>query len=324
MSAASPLRGAAKTALRVAVSVAILAILFARLGARDVLDVCLQARLAPLLLAFAVAMASQLVSAWRWRLLAHGIGFRTGWGRCVRIYLIGMFFGLAVPSTLGSDAVRALLLGAEPPGRTRALSSVLFDRLVGLVTLVAVAVAALLFGPSAGLPPLLTVAIVGLGAALVLGWLAAPLLARLLPQGSRLRRLVAHDLAPYFGRRSRGMLVAAVALSLAVHLLQIGSQAILARSLGLDLALGFVAIYHPLAALAVAVPLTIGGFGLREATYAYLLPYAGVRPDDAVALGLLWWVLGAAGGLVGGVAYVLSPRERALARVKRPAAPDAA
>jgi uncharacterized membrane protein YbhN (UPF0104 family) len=68
---------------------------------------------------------------------------------------------------------------------------------------------------------------------------------------------------------------------------------------------GFVAIYHPLVALAAAVPLTVGGFGFREAAYAYLLPHAGVAPDDAIALGLLWWAVGALGGLLGGIVYGL-------------------
>ena len=60
--------------------------------------------------------------------------------------------------------------------------------------------------------------------------------------------------------------------------------------------------------LATAIPITIGGFGLREAAYAYLLPHAGIATDDAVALALLWWAVGALGGLCGGVLYAIAPR----------------
>src|SRR5262249_32930548 len=183
------------------------------------------------------------VSALRWRELARAIGFATSLVRCVKIYLTGMFFGLVAPSTLGSDATRVVYLGAEPPGRARALPSVLFDRLVGLVMLVAVAAVALAFGPSAQLPPRLTAALVVLGTAITVGWFAAPLGVKLLPPGQRLRLLVETELAAYW--RGHRVLALACALSLLVHTLQIFSQKLLTLALGLDVPLGFVAIYHP-------------------------------------------------------------------------------
>jgi uncharacterized membrane protein YbhN (UPF0104 family) len=268
-----------------------------------VLEVCLRAR--PLWFGGGVALylASQVVSAIRWHRIARAVGFATVRGACIRAYFIGMFFGLAIPSTIGADGARALLLGRDPPGRARALSTVVFDRLVGLATLFAVAVAALLLGPTGALPRSLVAAVTALGSALVLAWAAAPRVARLLPAGARLRRLAEEDLAPLF--RDRSLVAAAVALSFGVHGLQIAAQKLLTEAIGLHVTWGFVAIYHPLVALAAAVPLTVGGFGFREAAYAYLLPHAGVAPDDAIALGLLWWAVGALGGLLGGIVYGL-------------------
>ncbi len=223
---------------------------------------------------------------------------------CIRIYFIGMFFGLAIPSTLGADGTRTLYLGREQPGQARALSSVVFDRWVGLVTLVGVAVLALLVGPSGDLPTGLVTAIVGAGVLLLAGWQLASPAARLLPEGSLLRRLLAEDLKPYF--EDRPLLLRAVGLSCLVHGLQIVTQKVLTEALGLSVPLGFIAIYHPLVVLASAVPITIGGFGLREAAYAYLLPHVGIATDDAVALALLWWAIGAIGGLGGGLLYATS------------------
>jgi len=287
--------------LRLGVSVAVLAALLYRVGLVEVLEICLRAQPGLLACAFLLYVAGQVVSALRWWALARGVGFSTPLRPCVRIYFVGMFFGLAVPSTLGADGARTLYLGREAPGQTRALSSVVFDRLVGLVSLVAVAVAALLLGPSGDLPAGLVTAVVTVGVVLVGAWLLAPPLARLLPDHTRLRRLIEDDLVPYF--RDPRLLGAAVGLSLIVHALQIVTQKILTDALGLSVPLGFVAIYHPLVVLATAVPITIGGFGLREAAYAYLLPHAGIAPDDAVALALLWWAIGALGGLIGGVLY---------------------
>lgn len=289
-------------------SVAVLAVLFYRVGLVDVLEICLRARPELFAGAFGLYATGQIVSALRWRALAHGIGFGTRVVECVRIYFIGMFFGLAIPSTLGADGARTLYLGREEPGQARALSSVVFDRWVGLVTLVGVAVGALLLGPSGDLPEGLVGAIVAIGAILIVGWWIAPRVARLLPDGGRVRRLIEEDMAPYF--EDRRLLLNVIGLSLVVHALQIATQKILTDALGLDVPLGFIAIYHPLVVLAAAAPITIGGFGLREAAYAYLLPHVGIAPDDAVALALLWWAVGALGGLVGGVLYATSAAPR--------------
>ena len=240
------------------------------------------------------------------RALAGGVGFALPTIEYVRIYFIGMFFGLAIPSTLGADGARTLYLGRGPPGAARALSSVVFDRWLGLVSLVAIAVIALLLGPSGELPAPLVTTILTLGVGLIAAWLLARPLARLRPPESKLRRLVDEDLAPYFadGR----LLARATALSLGVHGIQIVTQKVLTQTLGLDVPLEFVAIYHPLVVLVAAVPVTLGGFGLREAAYAYLLGHAGIASDDAVALALLWWAIGAVGGLFGGVLYAASPK----------------
>ena len=83
----------ARTILRLGVSVAVLAVLFHRVGLDDVLEICLAAR--PELLALAVLLyaSGQVLSALRWRALASGVGFRIPTLEYVRIYFIGMFFG---------------------------------------------------------------------------------------------------------------------------------------------------------------------------------------------------------------------------------------
>lgn len=294
-----------KTLLRWGVSIGLLALLFTRFDFTTILHVCLRATPAYFAGALLLYLLSQVVSALRWCNLARGIGFRTTFAECLEYYTIGMFFGLVVPSTLGSDAARALYLGEAPPGRAAAFSTVLFDRLIGLVMLAAVAAVALL-GPHADLPVALELGVVGICLSLTAGWFSVPWIARMLPPGQRWRRLVEEELLPFF--RDRALLGTAAMLSLCVHLVQIVSQWMLTWALGLKVPFGFVAMYHPLVALAAALPLTIGGFGLREAAYAALLPYGGIDADDAIALGLLWWAVAAIGGLGGGLVYGLSSR----------------
>jgi uncharacterized membrane protein YbhN (UPF0104 family) len=294
-----------KTLLRWGITLGLLGLLFTRFDFTTIIGVCLRATPGFFVAAFLLFLASQALSALRWRNLARGVGFRAPLSECLEYYAIGMFFGLVVPSTLGSDAARGLYLGESAPGRAAAFSTVLFDRLIGLVMLAAVAAVALL-GTSAELPIGLELGVVAICLSLTAGWFSIPWLARALPEGQRWRRLVEQDLMPFF--RDRALLGWAAVLSIVVHLLQIVSQKLLTDALGLHVSLGFVAMYHPLVVLASALPLTIGGFGLREAAYAVLLPYGGVSPDDAIALGLLWWSVAALGGLGGGLVYAFAGR----------------
>src|SRR5215831_7087879 len=235
-------RSGVKTFLRIAVSAAVLLLLFWRFGASDVLTPCMRADPRYFFEAFAIYMVSQILSAWRWQKLGEGVGFRVPFARYAKVYFIGMFFGLVVPSTIGADAARALYLGKSAPGRARAVSTVIFDRLIGLIGLVAIAIGAILFGPSESLPGWLGFGIVGIGALLIGGWLSAPLVVKLLPEGQRWRRLVEEDLTPYF--RDPGVILTAFVASLAIHGLQIWSQDLLVDSIGLAVSRGFVAIYH--------------------------------------------------------------------------------
>jgi uncharacterized membrane protein YbhN (UPF0104 family) len=301
----------AQILLRLAISALILAALFTQIGLAKIGEVLAHAEPAWLLIAFLGYNTGQIVSALRWRQLAHAIGFRTPARQAIRFYFIGMFFGIAVPSVIGTDGTRALYLGQEEPGRARAMSSVIGDRVVGLVTLMAIAALGLAFGPRGDLPPLLAFSLGVLASGALLVWILTPTLAARLPARSRLRGLVQGDLLPLF--RHPALLSRAFLLSTLVHLLHIAGQKALTEALGLEVSWGFIAIYHPLVVLATAIPLTIGGFGLREATYALLLPYAGIAADDAVVLSLLWWTIGALGGLIGGLLYAAAP-----AAIRRP------
>ena len=173
--------------------------------------------------AIALYVVGQVLSAYRWRLIGVSVGLVDSFAHYVRYYFIGMFFMFFGPSTLGGDLVRSLYLAEGAGGRVRAFNSVLFDRLNGLVVLVAIGAAAFLLfrGRYADLPRPLFYVTVAFGAGIFLAWWLAPVLVRLvLPPTHPIRRFVENDLGPFW--RDRGMLVGASAVSLVFHFVQIG------------------------------------------------------------------------------------------------------
>lgn len=253
--------------------------------------------------ALAIYLLGQAVSACKWSLIGRAVGFDAGVLQYVRFYFIGMFFNLFGPSTLGGDLARGLALGAGGR-RAVAINSVVFDRASGLTLLMALGAVALLVFPTHGLPRPLVVSMMVAGIVLLAGWWMCPRLVRLLPPGHRIRQHVERDLAPFW--RDRGLLGRVAATSVVFHLSQVVVQWVLARAAGAVVPFGYCLLYHPLISVISALPISIGGFGVREGGYLYFLGRIGVDRSVAVTIGLLWFTLTLLGGLVGGVVFALA------------------
>ena len=84
-------------------------------------------------------------------------------------------------------------------------------------------------------------------------------------------------------------------------------QYILAAGLGLTAPLALFILCVPIANVFASLPLTLNGLGIRETAYLVLFGMAGMRKEDAIALGLLWFAATMVGGLTGGIAFVTTP-----------------
>jgi hypothetical protein len=311
---------AVRWALRVAVTVAIVVYILVDVDSGDLGHALGDVRLPMLGLAFALYLVGQLTSAYKWHLIGRSVGLLRPLGDYTRFYFVGMFFNLFGPSTLGGDVVRALYLGdGRRPGL--ALNSVLFDRMSGLALLMALGALALLVFPAYRFPWPLTATIVAGGAALVFGWWTCPRLVRLLPPGNRIRRQVEHDLVPFW--RDRGLLLRIGLVSLVFHLSQVAVQYVLARAAGAEVPFTYCLVFHPLLSVMIALPVSIGGFGVREGGYLYFLTRMDVEDSIAVTAGLLWFLLTLLGGLLGGAVFLSSGAELPRLRKAPGPRPDA-
>ena len=113
-------------------------------------------------LTLVVYLLSQLVSAVRWMVLARPLGFKTSFKALVHYYLIGMFFNLFAPSTVGGDISRVYYLSRDDANHSQktmasstmpAAVSVFIDRAIGMVVLVWLGAVGLFFFPGYAVPP---------------------------------------------------------------------------------------------------------------------------------------------------------------------------
>lgn len=306
-----------KLAVKVAVSAGLLFYLSRRVDFAEVARFLVRADAVLLALALALYLAGQALSALKWRRLALAVGFRES-PRCfVAYYFIGMFFNAFGFGTVGGDVVRALYLAGKSGRRALALNTVLADRVSGLVVLLAIALAALLVFHDYQLPAAIYWGVVVFASSLLGGWRLLPrLLPRVLPRDNRLRRLVEHNLAPYWN--DRRLLLDVGALSAVFHLSQIGVLMVLTRALGLGVPWSYTFILGPLVNIMTAVPVSLNGLGVREGGYVFFLAHIGVARDSAVAFALIWFAVVMLSGVVGGAVY-LGHRQAPRAKAEEPA-----
>lgn len=263
-----------------------------------------------LLVGLLAAMASNIVSALRWRALARWLGAEVGWLDACRWYFQAMGLNALLPgAVVGGDLYRAMALRRTGQDTAAAGWSVVLDRVSGLWMLCAMgglgaAACADVLAPWLRLP---AGAFAMLTLAATLLWLALPWALPLLLRWSPARLqgwLVPLRLAvarPHFRRLWVGQALA----SAAVQVLSAAALAAGGMALGVALpALVWAWAIAPVFLMA-ALPLSVGGWGTREAAAVAALAPFGVAAPAAVGVGMVYGLYGLAQGALGALALGL-------------------
>lgn len=241
------------------------------------------------LLAVAALTLQTVLSARRWQITAAPLGLRIGLGRAVGEYFLSQLVNQALPGGVLGDAGRAVR-SRHAADLSRAAQAVVIERLLGQVALLAVFAAGVvwlasgtaqqaLLEPAAGL---LAVAAIVLGGAFIGGGAAVVVVPRL----RRMARSTAQTLRACV--LSGGLWMRQAALSLAIVACNIAAFVFCFRATGTMLAPGVALVLIPLILLAMLVPLTVGGWGLREGTAAALVPLAGGTAEAGFAASVVF------------------------------------
>jgi len=248
-------------------------------------------------------VASQVVACCRWTMLARALGFKERWGHFFWSYFTGMYMNLFAPSTVAGDIGRALFIGGQKR-KALAFTTVIADRGLGFIVLSWIGALAILAQPGYRLPRLLYYAAWVIPPATLLGWMFGPPLAvRVFAPGNRWRKLVDHDLAPYW--RDIRLLGETSLVAFVFHTVQIVTQVLLAWGVGIKAPAAFFFIFVPVVNIAGMLPISFSGIGIREYGYMYFLHKIGVARHTAIALGLLSSTVVLVSGLTGGLVFLL-------------------
>ncbi|HKD38627.1 MAG TPA: lysylphosphatidylglycerol synthase domain-containing protein, partial [Pirellulales bacterium] len=299
--------------LRAAAGLALVAFLAQRTDWRPVAAAIQAMRWQHWFAAAGIYLASQVVSAWRWAALARPLGFDLPQRQFTRLYFEGMFFSLCLPSSIGGDVVKAYRLAPTAAGRLLAGCTVLADRATGLIGLFVIGLTALTVR-SFGLP---LAGVLAAGAGILVAALASVSIGlailnqfvRLLPRDGRLARLLG-QLMPYHARPE--VFRRAIGWGLIVQLFNVLVVVELGAAMGLEIPLVAYFIAVPVVALLTMLPVSVSGVGVREGGLAWMLASYGVSQGIGITLGILWFLVTVAGGLVGGLEYLFGEKQSAI------------
>ena len=270
-----------------------------------------QAHVGWLLAGLAAAVASNVVSALRWRALARWLGADVSVRDATRWYFQAIGLNALLPgAVLGGDLYRAVVLRRAGQATLASSWSVVLDRVSGLWMLCAIgglgaALCADVLAPWLRLPAGAFAALMLAGTAL---WLATPwtLPALLRRWGVRwLAPLRAAAQRPDFNRQMGWQALA----SAAVQVLSAAALAAGGLALGVQLPLAAWAFAIAPVFLMAALPVSVGGWGTREAAAVAALAPFGVAAPAAVGVGLIYGVYALAQGALGALAFGLPRRE---------------
>jgi len=269
----------------------------------------------------------QLLCAWRLRVLLHAQSVDVRYLFCVRLTFLGLFAGNFLPSTIGGDAVKIVLLARQGVGTAVSTLSVAADRLLGLAAFALLLPTVLTAPHILGLQSFENSARVA-GLVAVAGFAAIAGLVFLLLRSSKSRMAASSGRGRFANMMSTvtstlsrwtkrpGDLLFAMAVSLAAALAGIVSVWIQAQPMGLSLTLiDFIAVYA-LVYFAALVPVSLNGVGVQEMAFVYLLPRLGANPEQAMALALMARLFLVVISLPGAIFMVRGSSPRASAPVR--------
>jgi uncharacterized protein (TIRG00374 family) len=292
----SPARAFLIAAVKLVVSVGLLVLLFSRTDLGSLWHSVRHASIPWILTALALYFLQMLVSTWRWNVLLVPQGFDIGHKRLLSSYLVATFFNNFLPSNIGGDVVRIRDTAGPAKSKTLAATVVLIDRGIGLMGLVLVAAVGATVAGGVGTAPSLPV---WLWAGFLLATLvSAPAVIAPAGVGKLLQPLtVFHPewvgdriarVTEVLGRfRERpASLFNAFGGAVVVQALLVLFYTAVARALGSQIAISHLAVIVPISFIMQMVPVSVNGFGVREATFSFYFSRLHLPIESAMALSL--------------------------------------
>ena len=251
-----------------------------------------------LLLAFLYIPFIDFISTIKWHYLARKLNFRVSFFRLFVFYIVGRFFNLVLPSSIGGDIVRVHLLARENKRYAQAAAVVFVERLTGVITLVTFAILAAFIALEKFNIQWLNIAfLVAIIGVVLLVWLIIDdrlfyFVEKLFKGRNRiidkilLKTAKFKEAATQYRNDTKSIILAFV-YSLVFYFFAIFNFWVTAMVFQNDVSLTSMFIAVPIIMFIMNIPLSVGGIGIMEFAYTFVLSLFGFAPEIALSIALL-------------------------------------
>lgn len=304
-----------KSYLKYLLAFLLLALLIWKANIEELIRVFSQISLISIVLLLLISAALILVSSIKWGLfIKHLAGQVVSIWKLFRLYLLGYFVNLLLPSYLGGDAVRSWKIG-KLVGQHNAAAATILERFTGLVAMVLLGLISVFFYPVDVQEVRWAVYLVSFGV-----FILTVFAMRAEPPSWMIELPYTKKIAPHVQKLHEGfrlslsrpgLLAQTALLSLLYHCITVANTYVCAAAVGWEsVPIGGLFVVLPLILLIGALPVSPNGLGLQEGAFFYFLSGIGATPAQALGVALLLRAKSYVLALIGGIVWI-SERKRA-------------
>jgi uncharacterized membrane protein YbhN (UPF0104 family) len=287
-------------ALKIAVSIILLVLLLSRIDMGQLWATARKASLAWLAIALAIYFINVSASAWRWRVLLGAQDVHVPLWTLIKSFMVALYFNNFLPSNIGGDFIRIRDTARAAGGKTLATLVILTDRVIGVIALVLVAATGATMVAEIGGHVASPIWPSWLWAGFIVGTIvSAP--AVLAPAGvGRLLRPLTVIHPEWVGSRIEDLTSAlarfrerpAAILSCFGGAVFVQSSIVVfylavAHALHVPVEGWDLAVIVPLSFIVQMLPVSLNGFGVREATFSFYFTRVGLPMEAAIVTSLV-------------------------------------
>ncbi len=285
---------------RATISVIILGFLVRNFDVTKTLEILSTVRIDLLALTFLIALLLRFFAAYRWYILLHGKNPLITFFGVLRLTFMSNLMGFFLPAGLGQEAVRIFGLSRSTSDLALSVSSALVDRVIALIALVIIVLGGMAISPPAGMPEIIvyfawaSLAVLSLGTITLMN----NLFRRLLDKIFKLIRLesISKKLVKLYSsldayKDQPWLLLWSMTVSLVFQFVRASIALTGAWALGLNVPILPFLVLILIIFFIRQIPISIGGLGVQEAGFIYLLNFVGVLPEVAFSLSLLLYMM---------------------------------
>ncbi len=277
--------------------------------------------IAMLALAYAVILIQVGIGGLRWASVLKALGVVFPVISAIRLFFVGAFFNQALPGGTGGDAVRVYMIYREGISLRNAINGVVIERVATVLALVALVDATQPLFLESLKPEAAKLSITGVVMVTVVSLVGLALVSQLdrLPESFKRWRVVRG--LSNLGQDTRRVLFSPMRAALPMLWCLVGhlnvslAVFVLAKGLGLAVTLLDCVVLIPPVLLILTVPISIGGWGVREGAMVWAFALVGVPTEGALVLSLLFGFTALAGALPGGAVWLAGRAKGEVANV---------